>query len=144
MTQEHLHEVLSKVHSKYIGKEISPALVGELYYDMHIALTKLHSEEHFLNFSADFSLMEVLVHDEESMSWLGLFPYLDTRLMNTKEVFVVNQKVNGSTIRRACGVVFKDLYTPYAKNCDIGFDVDVYPIIPIGILYPDGGFFKSD
>lgn len=140
MIPQRLTAILDKVYSKYEGQRITPLLVQTLYNDISAVLRGLHKTEHFLNFVVDFEAKSLLIRDEETMNYLGLLPYLDKKLQGTEELFIV-YFVKGNEAFSQCAVKFKDLYN-YTPNSVLGFDVEVFPLIPLGIYYPDTDEFE--
>lgn len=143
MSPERLHNILAKVQDKYIGQRLSPFLVECMYRDLSALIRGLHKSEHFLNFSVDCQQKTILVKDEETLSYLGLMPYLDNRLMAKCEDPYLVYLLIGNEAYTQCAVIFKDLYNGSYVESDIGFDVEVYPIIPLGIYYPDTDEFEE-
>ena len=128
------------MYSKYEGQRITPILVQTLYNDISAVLRGLHKTEHFLNFVVDFEAKSLLIRNEETMNYLGLLPYLDKKLQGTEELFMV-YLVKGNEAYSQCAVLFKDLYN-YTSNSELGFDVEIFPLIPLGIYYPDTDEFE--
>ena len=140
MIPQRLTAILNKVYSKYEGQRITPILVQTLYNDISAVLRGLHKTEHFLNFVVDFEAKSLLIRNEETMNYLGLLPYLDKKLQGTEELFMV-YLVKGNEAYSQCAVLFKDLYN-YTSNSELGFDVEIFPLIPLGIYYPDINEFE--
>ena len=141
MTPERLHAILAKVQEKYVGQRLSPLMVECMYKDLSAVMRGLHKTEHFLNFSADCQKKVILVKDEETMHYLGLMPYLDNRLMAKCEDPYLIYLLKGNTAYTQCAVLFKDLYNGSDTESCLGFDVEVFPIIPLGVYYPDTNEF---
>lgn len=141
MNKERLHDILTKVQDKYVGQPLSPLMVKSLYKDISVALLELHETEHFLNFSVDIEERNILVKDEETLHYLGMLPYLDTRLQaDCKDPYII-YLLKGDEAFTQCAVVFRDLYNRSLIESELGFTVDVYPIIPLGVYHPKSNKF---
>lgn len=143
MEQQRLKNILHKVQEKYIGERLSPFMVECLYKDLSAVLRGLHKEEHFLNFSVSYEEKTILVKDEETLQYLGLMPYLDNRLMAKQELPFLVYLLKGNEAYTQCAVLFKDLYNGSEVESAIGFDVEVFPIIPLGIYHHNTNEFEE-
>jgi len=141
MQPERLTAILNKVQEKYVGRRLNREVVHEIYNDFSAVIKGLHKSEHFLNVSIDHRTKVMLVKDEETMTYLGLLPYLDNRLMNTNEVYLI-YLLKDEVAYTQCAVTYKDLYNGSEVESYIGFDLQVAPIIPIGVYYPDTDEFR--
>ena len=139
MNPERLGNIISKVYSKYSRQQISPLMVHCLYNDLSAVIRGLHQKEHFLNVSIDIHRKFILCKDEETLNYLGVLPYLDNRLMGDNSVYFVHLLI-GDCAYQQCAVQFIDLYD-CTDDSKLGFDVEVYPIIPLGVYYSDTNDF---
>ena len=142
MSPERLQAILAKVQEKYVGQRLSYLTVECMYKDLSAVIRGLHKTEHFLNFSADCQKKVILVKDEETLQYLGLMPYLDNRLMVKCEDPYLIYLLKGDTAYTQCAVIFRDLYNGSETDSYLGFDVQVSPIIPLGVYYPDTDEFR--
>lgn len=141
MKPEILNQILSKIQEKYEGQRVTPLMVQCMYHDLSKEVINLHKTENFLNVSIDVNKKLILCKDEESLQYLGLLPYLETRIMGDNSVYMV-YLLKGLCAYTQCAVEFKDLYD-YTDDSDIGFTVDIHPIIPLGVYYTKSNIFKE-
>lgn len=139
MTQERLSKILELVYSKYKYKMLSPLMVQSLYNDLSAVIKGLHRTEHFLNVFVDSQAKIILCKDMESLTFIGVLPYLENRLMKDDSIYFVYLLI-GEDIHLQCAIKIKDLYK---ENCGkLGFDAEVYPITPLGVYYADSDIFR--
>ena len=143
MKPERLNAILAKVQEKYVGQRLSYFTVECLYRDLSAVMRGLHKTEHFLNFTANCQSKVILVKDEETLNYLGLMPYLDNRLMAKCEDPYLVYLLKGNEAYTQCAVRFIDLYNGSETDSYLGFDVEVFPIIPLGVYYPDTNDFRE-
>ena len=143
MSPERLKAILSKVYEKYNGQRFSYLTVECIYKDLSSVIRGLHKTEHFLNFTADCQTKVILVKDEDTLNYLGLMPYLDNRLMAKCEDPYLVYLLKGNEAYTQCAVRFIDLYNGSETDSYLGFDVEVFPIIPLGVYYPDSNDFRE-
>lgn len=141
MKLERLNQILSKIQEKYAGQIVTPLMVQCMYHDLSKEVINLHNTENFLNVDIDVNKKLILCKDEESLQYLGLLPYLETRIMGDNSVYMV-YLLKGLCAYTQCAVEFKDLYD-YTDDSDIGFTVDIHPIIPLGVYYTKSNIFKE-
>ena len=139
MTPERLSKIMNLIYLKYKGKELSPLIVRGLYNDLSAIIKGLHKSEHFLNVYIDTQSKVILCKDEEALTYIGVLPYLDNRLMKDDSEYFVYLFIEDNAYIQ-CAIKFKDLYK-YTKE-SVGFDVDVYPIKPLGIYHSSSNSFK--
>ena len=139
MTQERLSKILDLVYSKYKNRILSPLLVQSFYNDVSAVIKGLHRTEHFLNVYVDSQAKIILCKDTESLTFIGVLPYLENKLMRDDSLYFVYLLVEGSVYLQ-CAIKIKDLYK---ENCgSLGFDAEVYPITPLGVYYTDSNIFR--
>ena len=141
MKPEILNQILSKIQEKYEGQIITPFLVQCMYHDLSKEVINLHKTENFLNVDIDVNKKLIFCKDEESIQYLGLLPYLDTRIMADESVYLI-YLLRGRCAYTQCAVVFKDLYN-FTDESDIGFTVDIHPIIPLGVYDTKSNIFRE-
>ena len=141
MKPEILNQILSKIQEKYAGQIVTPLMVQCMYHDLSKEVINLHNTENFLNVDIDVNKKLIFCKDEESLQYLGLLPYLETRIMGDNSVYMV-YLLKGLCAYTQCAVEFKDLYD-YTDDSDIGFTVDIYPIIPLGVYYTKSNKFRE-
>lgn len=140
MTPERLRKIREQIEKKYSGQKVSPLTVQGIYNDFSAVIRGLHKTEHFLDVSVDVSQKIIIVRDDETMTFLGCLPYLDNRLMEKSDPYVI-YRVKGDLAYTACAVTFIDLYQVKDTHT-IGFDVDIKPVIPLGIFDPRNNTFE--
>ena len=84
-----LNQILSKIQEKYAGQIVTPLMVQCMYHDLSKEVINLHKTENFLNVDIDVNKKLILCKDEESLQYLGLLPYLETRIMGDNSVYMV-------------------------------------------------------
>ncbi len=140
MNKQRLSKLIGDVHQRYASQNITPSVVAKLYRDVSVVIEGLHKTEHFLNVTIDVDKKTILCKDEETITYLGLLPYLDTRLMEDESLYLVYLMKNKQT-RLECAVEFKDLYKDYRKN-NLGFDLEIHSTKSLGVYYPNTNTFK--
>lgn len=133
---ERLRNILSAVYKCHEGNRLCRKEVESIYNDLSCAVTELHDIEGFLQFEADHNDRKILVFDEETMHYLGLIPYVDNEFMNCFGELYTVYLVKGNTAYTQCAVVYKDLYHDELYEAEIGIDLEVAPIIPLGVYDP--------
>lgn len=141
MTRKRLQNIINEVVKKYQYQPITDITIEEFYDTMSGVIKGLHASEHFLNVSIDFGTNMIFVRDDETMEYLGMLPYLDSRLKDNEELFFVYflHPYNMVTLQGA--VIFKDLHKYKAHT--IGYSMDVFNAYTAGIYYPDTGEFRT-
>lgn len=142
MKPERVTELFNRINDKYVGRALNRNTVMQIYSDFSATVQMLHNEENFLNVRIDHNSKVMLVEDEETMNYLGLLPYLDNTLMKTKEVYTV-YLLKGNEAHTQCAVSFEDAYNGSEIESKIGFELNVMPIIPLGMFYPDTNEFRE-
>lgn len=139
MTPKRLSAIINKVHEKYADQIVTPLMVQCFYNDISAVIKGLHKTEHFLNVAVDCNCNVILVKDDETMRYLGVLPYLDNRLMAKCEEPYIVYRLKDNTLYTQCGVIFTDMYQESSDSEEnvLGFDLEVSPIIPLGVYYPD-------
>lgn len=142
MTPERLYSILDKVHNNYIGRRLSPQMVKEFYDEVSAVIRGLHKTEHFLNVFIDTKGKVILCRDEETLTFLSFLPYLDNRLMEDNELYIVYLVKDDKYASMQCGIEFKDLYNQSTDDSDIGFSINLHPIFTLGAFYPNTNEFR--
>lgn len=140
MRIERIQGILNKIIEKYYDRSLTPEIVDKIYAEISSVVRGLHRTEHFLNVHIDHTSKVILVRDEETIMFLGALPFLDNKLMRTNEMYLV-YSISDNGRKSECAVRFKDLYEGKTSGY-LGFDIDITPIILMGVYYPDTKKFE--
>ena len=144
MRPERINAIFNQIAEKYAGHRLSHQMVESMYKDISAVLRGLHKTENFLNASVDSGKKIIIVEDEETLDYLGLLPYLDSRLMNMRcddEPYIVYSIVD-DTAYPCCAVSYINLYNGSTTESAVGFDMKVHNIKTLGLYYPNTDEFK--